>query len=434
VNLTKCIRSTLDRLVWRLRFSRDGNTNKTAHADSISTKLLIVSHDAHIDGAPLLILHVAQIAQREFGMEITTALLGQGPLREDFGQIGPVIDFTKPDWRAMPCAADVKSRTAQLARLRASGYEHALCSTTVSGVLVPLLHECGFKTTVLVHELPALLKRLKMDETAATVARLADQVVFPAPFVRDRFMTLAALDHSRITIRPQGLFRNNPFRDRRDVARSRLEAAPGLGPGGALVVGAGPADHRKGIDIFCQVAVGVLRNDPTARFVWIGDDDKDLARECRSWLAVLGLANKIHFLGLIKDPDTYASYMAGADIFLMTSREDPFPSVVMDAMAAGIPVVGFRDAGGFTDLLEGGAGLLVPFEDRAAMTVAVTSLIRQPEAAKARGSIGRQTIDTRFQFQDYVRDLLCITGIYRPPLPVAESQSAEGRSYAPPHV
>lgn len=378
----------------------------------------MISHDAHLDGAPLLILHVAQVLRRELGVEVTTVLLGDGPLRKEFEKLGPVVDFTRPDWRAAPAAAVTKSRYAQLRRLRNSGYEHAICNTTVSGTLLPLLHENGFKTLVLVHELPALLQRLNMTEAARTIARLADRVVFPAAFVRDRFRTLAAVDESRAAVRPQGLFRQNPFRNDRVAARARLSVLSGPAGSATIVVGAGPADHRKGIDIFCQVASRVLRDEPEARFVWIGDDDKDLARDCKAWLEVLGLSGKVHFLGLVKDPEVYASHIAAADIFLMTSREDPFPSVVLDAMAVGVPVVGFKDAGGFSELLDAGAGLLAPFEDRAAMADAVTSLIRQPARAEAMGASGQHIVDTRFQFRDYVYDLLRLAGIFRPKVSV----------------
>lgn len=412
------MRSVLGRMISRVKPNSGSTRNEQHHCSNGIPKLLIVSHDAHLDGAPLLILHVAQVLQRELGMEVTTILLGDGPLRKEFEEVGPLVDFTRPHWRTVPPPDVVKTRAAQLRRLRAAGYEYAICNTTVSGALVPLLHENGFKTLVLVHELPALLKQLNLTEVAAAVARLADRVVFPATFVKDRFNEIAAVEEGRSAVRPQGLFRSNPFRSGRVPARERLAKLVGLEGDAPIVVGAGPADHRKGVDIFCQVASLIVRDVPEAKFVWLGDDDKDLARNCKAWLDVLGLSSKIQFLGLVKDPEVYASHVAAADVFLMTSREDPFPSVVLDAMAVGIPVVGFQNAGGFADLLAQGAGLLAPYEDRAAMADAVLSLIRQPAQAKAMGKAGQQIIDARFQFRDYVYDLLRLAGIFRPKVSV----------------
>jgi glycosyltransferase involved in cell wall biosynthesis len=384
----------------------------------ISTKIVVVSHDAHLDGAPLLILHVAQVLKREFGMEVTTILLGDGPLRSEFEKIGPLVDFTRPHWRSAMSKTVANARTSQLRQVRTAGYGHAICNTTVSGALIPLLHENGFKTLMLVHELPILLKQLNLTEVAAAAAGLADRVVFPATFVKDRFNEVAAVEEGRSAIRPQGLYRANPFRNNRAPARERLAKLIGLEGNAPIVVGAGPADRRKGIDIFCQVASLVVRDVPEARFVWLGDDDKDLARDCKAWLDVLGLSSKVHFLGLVKDPEVYASHVAAANVFLMTSREDPFPSVVLEAMAVGIPVVGFQDAGGFADLLAQGTGLLVPYEDRATMVDAILSLIRQPAQAKAMGETGQRIIDAQFQFRDYVYDLLRLAGIFRPKVSV----------------
>lgn len=392
--------------------------NKGEQRSGNGSKLLIVSHDAHLDGAPLLILHVAQYLRRDLGFEITTALLGDGPLRQQFEEIGSLLDFTQPHWRNAVPPAVLKTRALQLRKLRAAGYDHAICNTTVSGNLLPQLHDAGFRTIVLVHELPALLKQLGLTEVAGAVARLADRVVFPAAFVKNRFNEIVTVEDSRSAVRPQGLYRSNPYRANREPARQHLRSLLTLKNDAPVVVGAGPADRRKGIDLFCQVASLVLRHMPEARFIWLGDDDKDLARDCKTWLDILDLSDKIHFLGLVKDADVYASHVAAADVFLLTSREDPFPSVVLEAMVVGIPVVGFENAGGFSELLTQGAGLLVPHEDRVAMANTVLSLMQHPEQAKTMGEAGQRIIESNFQFRDYVYDLLGLVGIFRPKISV----------------
>jgi O-antigen biosynthesis protein len=196
-------------------------------------------------------------------MEVTTILLGDGPLRDEFEKLGPLIDFTRPHWRSAMSDTVAKARNAQLRQLRTAGYQHAICNTTVSGALVPLLHENGFKTLLLVHELPALLKQLNLTEVAAAAAGLADRLVFPASFVKDRFNEIAAVQEGRSVIRPQGLYRANPFRNKRASAKTRLTQLIELKGDAPIVVGAGPADRRKGIDIFCQVASLVARDAPT---------------------------------------------------------------------------------------------------------------------------------------------------------------------------
>jgi len=63
-------------------------------------------------------------------------------------------------------------------------------------------------------------------------------------------------------------------------------------------------------------------------------------------------------------------------VFLLTSREDPFPSVVLEAMSAGVPSVAFEESGGVPDLLrEFGAGCAVPLGDAAAMVRQMRALV-----------------------------------------------------------
>ena len=59
---------------------------------------------------------------------------------------------------------------------------------------------------------------------------------------------------------------------------------------------------------------------------------------------------KAHFT-LVDPTLDIGLYNAGADLYLLTSREDPFPNVVLEALDAKLPVIGFKNAGGFEDVV-----------------------------------------------------------------------------------
>lgn len=389
--------------------SKDGAAGKRS-AKYTAPKVLLISHDAQFYGGQLLALHIVR-SLREAGVEVVAILLGGGPLRPQFEAACEVVDFTDPPWRTRPSDAVNRNRRSELAALHRRGFRHAICNTTAAASLLPLLHGTGFHSTVLVHELPNILRQFSLEDVARSVALLSDRIVFPAAFVRDRFQQLAEVDPAKVVIRPQGLFRLNTHRDNREAARADLLACLGLAQDARIIVAAGPADRRKGVDIFCQVALQVARQAPQAKFIWIGDDRTELAEDCRAWLDCSGLVHPVYFVGVAEDPDLYARRMAAADLYLMTSREDPFPSVVLDALALGIPVVGFSEAGGFGELLDKGAGMLVPMLDRAAMAEAVLSLIRETTLAKTMGAAGRTLVEAELNFKDYVNDLLRVTGV-----------------------
>lgn len=373
-------------------------------------RIVCVSHDAGFYGAQLLLLHINQVLKTQLGFHVTTVLLGGGDLRGQFAETGDIVDFSDPSWREKATPEVIEVRRQAIGRLYQAGARQVICNTSVSGQVVRLFKEAGFTVVVLIHELPKLIRDFNLEEPVREIGRLADRVVFPAAFVRDRFLPIADLDPARTTIRPQGLYRPNPYRERKDEVRTRLLAEFGFPADARIVVAAGNGDRRKGVDIFCQVAVQVLRDCPNARFIWIGDDNTDIAREGKAVLQAAGQAEHVRFTGVVQEPDRYLQLIAGSGLYLMTSREDPFPSVVLDAMDAALPTVGFSDAGGFSELLEAGAGVLVPFENQRAMAQAVTALLLDAGQARSLGQIGKEVIDRRFYFPDYVYDLLRLAG------------------------
>ena len=376
-------------------------------------QIVCVSHDAGFYGAQLLILHVGEVLKELLGFQVTSVLLGGGPLKPQFERIGNVVSFSDPPWREQANAEVMRARQKEIKRLFAEGARHAICNTTASGYVVRMLKEEGFQVIALIHELPNLIREFRLESSAKEIGRWADRAVFPAAFVRDRFLPIAELDPARAVIRPQGLYRPSPYRNAKNEARAQLLADLGLAPSAFVVVAAGPGDRRKGVDIFCQVAARVVRDIPDAHFVWLGDDTTTLAEDCKAWVQTMDLTRNVHFEGVIRDPDACLRYIAAADLYLMTSREDPYPSVVLEAMDARVPVVGFADAGGFTELLEAGAGVSTPFENREAMAAAVLALLGDPAAATRMGDAGQRTIDMRFKFLDYAYDLVALVGCPR---------------------
>lgn len=407
------LRNYLERIAAGRQATKQSQENGDPKGGLQARQIVCVSHDAAFYGAQLLILHVAEVLKVQFGFRVTSVLLGDGPLKGEFERVGPVVSFSDPPWLE-PAKPDVmRVRQKEIKRLFTEGARHAICNTSVSGHVVRMLKEEGFQVIALIHELPNLIREFRLEPAVKEIGRWADRVVFPAKFVRDRFLTVAGLDPARAVIRPQGLYRPNPYRNARDEARTHLLDELGLAPSAKLIIAAGQGDRRKGLDIFCQVAARVVRMIPDAHFLWIGDDTMALGQDCKAWVEAVGLDGNVHFKGVVRDPDAYLLHIAGANLYLMTSREDPFPSVILDAMEARVPVVGFTDAGGFTELLEAGAGVLVPFENREAMASVVNELLLDPARAARIGEYGQRIIDTHFRFLDYVHDLLAFVGCPR---------------------
>ena len=95
--------------------------------------------------------------------------------------------------------------------------------------------------------------------------------------------------------------------------------------------------------------------------LWLGDLDPSLRIYLQAELDLALASGRFHLPGHVQNaPD----YLSAADAFVLTSREDPLPSVVMEAMATGLSCVAFAGSGGIPELIEQhGGGALAPLGD-----------------------------------------------------------------------
>ena len=349
-------------------------------------RLLLVGHDAFPAGAQLLLLNLARTLRAERGAEIAFLLLGEGALLPAYRAAGPTTVLADP--KDLP----------DLARaFAAQGFTGALVNTSAASPAVPALAAAGLAVTLLVHEMPRLLRERNLIAPVCEAVEHARTVVFSAAHVRDRFTELSPIPPARCTILPQGLYRPvDPAA--RDERRARLR----LPPGAILAVGIGYADLRKGFDLFLQVWRLTGAKDPAVHMLWVGDIDPTVRTYLGAEMAIAEAAGTFHHEPFTSDG---TDWLAAADIHLLTSREDPLPSVVLEAMSAGIPTLAFDESGGAPDLLrEHDAGAAVPLGDCAAMA----RLIR-PTLARFRPALRTRLARTareQFDFPAYAGQLL----------------------------
>ncbi len=144
-----------------------------------------------------------------------------------------------------------------------------------------------------------------------------------------------------------------------------------------MAIGLGYADLRKGFDLFLQAWRLAQAADASIHMLWVGDLDPVISAYLGAEMAAAAATGTFHHLPFQSDG---ADWLAAADVHLLTSREDPFPSVVLEAMSAGVPTVAFEEAGSAPDMLrELRAGVAVPLGDAAAMVRQMRALALQTE-------------------------------------------------------
>jgi glycosyltransferase involved in cell wall biosynthesis/SAM-dependent methyltransferase len=360
--------------------------------------IVVVSHDAHFYGAQRVALFLAQTLSREMGYDVDVLLCGDGPLRTEFAAAGQVHEF-------FSAASTPEIQREIIGQLYGRGARIALCNTSCVGGVVHELKAAGFTVISLIHELPGLITQYGLEDSIATIACDADKVVFAAGVVRDRFVELTGMASDKAVVRPQGLLTKNRYAGRQADARRGLRTRLGLDENTRIVLAVGSAHHRKGPDLFVETGLSVMDQRRDVAFVWVGHKDGDGFADAWARVSAAGAEANFHFPGVIEDSDVF---FAGSDVYLLTSREDPFPSVVLHALDAELPVIGFDNAGGFVELLRRDCGILVPYLDTGAMAAAVLQVLSNPTTSRRMTSVGKDIVSREFEFIDYVRDLVSL--------------------------
>ena len=370
---------------------------KAKSSNEASRKIIVVSHDAHPHGAQYLALHLAKTLSSSFGFEVDIVLLGEGVLKTEFSKIATVHDLSGKDPRGNEATSLAKA-------FAASGHQAAIVNTTVSGLFLESLSLARIRCIALVHELKGVITENNLYEHVSKISTHAAAIVFPAEQVANSFREISGLlNDKKVIIRHQGLYKRNTFCGQNDIARKMLRDALGLSADTKVVLGVGYADHRKGIDIFVEIGIAIAKQHRNIFFVWVGHWDTRMQPLVEQRLIESQMQQRILFVGRKENTDMY---YAGADVYALTSREDPFPSVVMESLEVSVPVVGFNGAGGFDVLISKGCGILVEKENVTEFSKAILEIVCNQEKACELGLNGFRLIEELFSFRHYIFDLL----------------------------
>lgn len=384
----------------RLRRAQDPDGDATAD-------VLFVSHEASRTGAPIVLLHLQRWLRRTHpDVQFQTALLADGPLRADFEALGPVhLLGSERGW--WPARAPVERGLDQigwsdaadrLQRLRVARRARSVPAAPVvylnTIVSTPVLRYLPSGPQLVVchaHELASTRREGLRPEDWNLLADRVDLVIAAAEPVRDVAVDEWGVSPERVMVCEE--FVSVADLERRVGAeaaypRSRL----GIEPDALVVGGAGTLTWRKGPDLFVQLArrmperIGVHR----VHFVWVGEALLPIDRErLETDVERAGLSGRVHLVGEQQNP---TAIFAMTDVLALTSREDPFPLVVLEHGLLGVPVVCFDGAGGISAFVRRGGpgsatGFAVPYLDVHAMAEQVVSLLGDPGL---RDEVGRR--------------------------------------------
>ncbi|HQT42895.1 MAG TPA: glycosyltransferase, partial [Halothiobacillus sp.] len=280
------------------------------------------------------------------------------------------------------------------------GIRTAIVNSAASARLVPTLAEHGIAVTLLVHEMPNLLSEYNLHTQAKLGAMAARNVVFPAAYPRQRFCESLQIDLNFATILPQGNYKEITYSA---LSRAEVRARFGIPDAAFLVLGVGFADVRKGFDLFLQISRYFIKSRDDVYFLWVGEIQPLLRAHLNIEIQTAQASGRFFRVGFNDDVEKYYS---ASDVYALTSREDPYPTVAMEAIACGVPVIAFDKSGGTPDMLRKyAAGLSAEYGNVEDFRDKLLSVLHHPTLAVDRPRLVTLA-SALFSFAHYAQDLL----------------------------
>ncbi len=330
-------------------------------------RILHVLNGLHDTGNGIINVAVdVALAQRRMGHEVTVASAGGdflGLLREHD------VDHVRIDFRRRRPVPLARAHRALIAAVRRLDPDVVHAHTITPAVLGRLATRRGR---------PVLIATVHNEyQPGVGLMRLADGVVGVSEAVTramaDRGVPARKL--STVVNGTVGSLRRPPI-----APEDRIELPP------QSVVTVGAVSERKGADVLLAAFERVLEEFPGAHLYYVGNVDWSLPydeAQRRPW------RDQVHFVGFEPQPQRY---LQAAALFVLASRRDPFPLVVLEELEAGLPVVASAVDGVVEALDSGRAGLLARVGDPRDLAEKITSVLRSEETRRSLAEAGQRRV------------------------------------------
>jgi glycosyltransferase involved in cell wall biosynthesis len=242
------------------------------------------------------------------------------------------------------------------------------------------------------------LKRLLLLLTERIACLSAHRVICVSESLRQKAIDLGIVDAHRTLVLGSGSFNGvdgGRFAPTAETLRRAVELRGRLRiPAEAPVVGfVGRLTRDKGIAELAEAYSQLRKRFPELRLLLVGDPEEGDPLHPETHRYIESEPQIIH-TGFVQDPALYYHVM---DVLAFPTHREGFPNAVIEAHAAGKPVVAARSTGVVDAVIDGVTGILVPIGDAGALTDALERLLEDTNLAATLGSAGRERVRREFK-------------------------------------
>lgn len=375
------------------RSPKPGNKRRI-DASSHLAPILFVGHDGHKTGAEVVLLEIVCWYAEHTRRPLAVLLMEGGALASAYSEYADTYVFRGTDLRN---SLDSDEFAAFMDRPFLVSYVNSVASGAFHVIYDRFLKPKQILLILHVHELSSII--LEFEDKFKKLKSRATSLIAVSGRVKKCLVDEFNCDERRV-------FQSNAFirpvaTSVHDIVALRGKARKTLDveAGDFVIMGCGTVYPRKGPDLFLETAAKIITRGliPNAKFIWLGAGPN--LDTCQSAALDSALDGRVRFVGF---RDNANELLAGADVFFLSSREDPFPLVCLEAAQFAVPTLYFEGSTGISEFTGVDAGISVPSYDIDKCCSTLRSLARHPTILEHLGTTARARV-----LAEHTRDLKC---------------------------
>ena len=324
----------------------DTNSKKVFSSPSI----IFITHEASQTGAPAVLLSLMKWIKNNTDIKFSIIIGASGSWNARFEELAPCFYMDR----------QYNNFRKELRDFCGNNVQVVYINTIASGLFVEHLKFLNVEFITHVHEMENVFKIFETHFEAIKATSRKYIVVSQG--------SIEALK-KRVNNEDVEITFLKPFIDPKKSRETPLSRPTNK----RIIFGCGAVETRKGFDLFCDVAQRLVSTGfDNFKMYWIGSvDNTDL--DPITEIEKRDINEYVEWIGPKEYPRDYFEY---GDLFLLTSREDPYPLVCLEAAECDLPIICFdKKVGGMYTFVEDDAGIIVPYLDIDSMSNAIIKLL-----------------------------------------------------------
>ena len=360
--------------------------------------ILFVSHDVNRAGAQLFLLNVMNdLKSKGYGV-VLLAIDVWGTLKSEFETNFPTFYLNKPEHNNNWSILKRKKHQNAIDELASKFQFDLIYVNTIASVGILEKLKTTFAKPLIshIHELRYSIAQFGQPDSLENLFIFSDKVIACSQAVADNLLQYKKSDNLTVI---------HSFVDNKDIIERQARCNNNYikekyGLNESFLIGAcGNADWRKATDIFVLIATSALKH-PDWKFVWIGiKKDNEYFSQLAYDAERLGISEKIIWIEPTHDAVEIINQL---DVFLVSSREDPFPLVVLEAALCEKPIAGFKNTGGADEFIENDCGYRADYLNINQMIENLEKLYQNPDDRKLFGKNARKKVLELYSFENSI--------------------------------